>query len=154
MRIISIVVCLLLLTLTGCGQHHPETASVAGRITFNGKPVAGGQIMFYPDNGRPAMSVIDADGHYSLTTFKSDDGAMLGHHRVTIDARRNVKRKRTPKTTESPNTMEAMLSEEGSDLHEAPKVEWLAPERYASPTTSTLTAEVKSGDNTVDFDLK
>ena len=32
-------------------------------------------------------------------------------------------------------------------------VEWLVPKEYSRPETSPLTAEVKRGNNTVDFDI-
>ena len=134
---------LLVLAAAGCGPSLPETATVGGLVTFNGKPVPAGQIVFYPENGRPAMSAIDADGRYHLTTFDSDDGAMLGRHRVTIEAKRVSSGPAKPKN----------MAEEMSGHGFALKVEWLAPEKYSNLQTSPLTAEVKSGENTINFDL-
>ena len=33
---------------------------VSGRVTYQGKPVPTGKIMFYPEQGRPATGAIDA----------------------------------------------------------------------------------------------
>ena len=79
--------CLLILFLSsGCGPSRPETAEVRGRVTFQGKPVPEGRILFWPPNGRPAMAEIQPDGTYELMTFDEGDGAVLGEHRVTIKA--------------------------------------------------------------------
>jgi len=43
------------------------------------------------------MGTIEPDGSYRLTTFDSGDGALLGRHRVTIEATRIV-RAPLPKT--------------------------------------------------------
>ena len=77
-----------LLASCGCGPGRPATTRVSGRVTYQGKPVTEGRIVFQPEHGRPAMGTLDADGRYTLTTFDAGDGALLGHHRVTIDAHR------------------------------------------------------------------
>ena len=145
---LEVVACgLLMLVAGGCGPSRPATATVSGRVTFNGKPVAAGQIVFYPETGRPAMSAINADGRYHLTTFKSGDGAMLGRHRVTIEATRVSSGPTMPKT------MEEEMNGHGFAPSGPPRVEWLAPVKYSNLQTSPLTAEVKSGENTINFDL-
>ena len=71
-----VLVAVLCLLAAGCGgPSRPETVPVSGRVTYQGKPVPMGQIMFYPDQGRPATGAIDADGNYRLTTFTTADGA-------------------------------------------------------------------------------
>ena len=73
--------------LCGCGPKVPPTASVHGKVTIGGKPVTTGRITFYPENNvRPAIGAIGTDGAYRLTTFHSNDGAILGKHVVTIEA--------------------------------------------------------------------
>ncbi len=124
----------------GCGPDLPETASVSGRITYQGKPVGEGVIVFHPEKGRAATAVIAEDGSYSLTCFNREDGALLGRHRVTIESRRITDPVTSPNF--NPNTMSGELI-----------VEWLVPERYSRPKTTPLTAEVKPGRNTIDFDL-
>ncbi|NLF08182.1 MAG: hypothetical protein GX594_09415 [Pirellulaceae bacterium] len=123
---------------SGCGSSLPKTAPVGGRVTYNGKPVVSGTIVFQPAQGRPAMGDIQPDGTYKLTTFESGDGALLGKHRVTIEARNASK----PPPMEGPDASNA-----------PPKVEWLVPKKYSNADSSNLTAEVKSGQNNIDFDL-
>lgn len=128
----------------GCGQGKPTTAQVCGRVTFQGKPVPEGKIIFMPDNGRPAIGEIGPDGRYELKTFAAGDGAAFGKHRVVIEARR-VSGGAKPKT----------LEEEfhGGGAAANFSVEWLVPEKYSNSDTSNLTAEVKAGPNVIDFDL-
>jgi hypothetical protein len=137
---------LLFLIVGGCGPRHPATAQVSGRVTFNGKAVASGQIAFYPEHGRTATGTIDAEGRYRLTTFKSGDGALLGRHRVTVEAVRV-----TP-VADAPKTLEEELKGHGVAGRRS-KIEWLVPEKYSKLDMSPLTAEIKSGDNTLNFDL-
>lgn len=57
----------------GCGSKTPPgPATVRGKVTFNGRPVAGGLVVFTPDpqrggSGKPARSETAADGSFSLT---------------------------------------------------------------------------------------
>jgi hypothetical protein len=57
----------------GCGSKTPAPgpATVRGRVTFNGHPVAGGLVVFTPDprrggTGKPARSETADDGSFSL----------------------------------------------------------------------------------------
>ncbi|NLF06447.1 MAG: hypothetical protein GX594_00490 [Pirellulaceae bacterium] len=126
----------------GCGPSRPETAAVKGRVIYQGKPVAEGTITFYPESGRPATGSISADGTYRLTTFEPNDGATLGRHRVTIEARRIT----------AP-MMQGETAGEEVGAYGPPVVEWLVPEKYSRLDGSTLTAEVQQGGGDIDFDL-
>ena len=74
------VLLLVMFALTGCSG---KSAKVSGRVTCDGKPVAGG-ILFSPkgdggDNtGPPVNAALDEDGRYTLN-LKS-----IGAHRVMI----------------------------------------------------------------------
>ncbi|MGL6095143.1 MAG: hypothetical protein ACRC7O_04985, partial [Fimbriiglobus sp.] len=58
--------------LFGCGQPAaPAPASVHGQVTFQGRPLAGGLIVFAPDRdkgslGRPVTATVAPDGTYRL----------------------------------------------------------------------------------------
>ena len=101
--------------------------------------------MFQPEHGRPAIGVIGSDGRYTLTTFDSGDGTVVGRHRATIRATRVT-------GGPQPKSFEEELRGVGSGGG-VQRVEWLVPEKYSHPETSRLTAEVKPGENTIDFDL-
>ena len=56
----------------GCGDPaSPPEAGVHGTVTFRGRPLAGGVIVFAPDRdrgtpGRPLTAALDDEGHYRL----------------------------------------------------------------------------------------
>jgi hypothetical protein len=77
------------LTLTGCGGGG-NMASVTGKVTYNGKEVAGGGIFFSPrgqgegNPGKGAVGKIKNDGTYVLGTYSESDGALIGKHIVNF----------------------------------------------------------------------
>src|SRR5262245_3303776 len=78
----------VLITLAwGCGGG-PTLGRVTGKVTYAGKPVTQGRIWFYPEAGRAALGEIGPDGTYTLTTFKPNDGALVGPHRVAVHVTR------------------------------------------------------------------
>ncbi|WZO98418.1 hypothetical protein EP7_005479 [Isosphaeraceae bacterium EP7] len=71
----------------GEGAHVAATLPVRGKVTYKGKPLAGGAIRFEPeDSGREAHGEIGPDGTFVLTTFRAGDGAVSGLHRVAVTA--------------------------------------------------------------------
>jgi hypothetical protein len=132
----SIVALALLLTaILGCSRKHGmETAPVSGKVTYKGKPVPNGTVMFVPAEGPAATGEIGPDGSYRLTTYVPNDGAVLGSHKVSITA----------------------LQDTGGGLPEqrSGTPPSLLPPKYLSHDTSGLTAEVKPSDNQVNFDLQ
>lgn len=147
----------LLLTAAGCGRSLPPVAPVSGRVTVAGKPVTTGAVWFYPSaSGRPAIGQISPDGRYTLATFAAGDGALLGEHRVVIEAREIERTSAAPPKAAA--ELPADLPEEVRREMEAgmllrEKVTWLVPEAYAAASTTPLRAAVKPGRNTIDFDL-
>lgn len=132
----------------GCGEGRPELAPVEGVVSFAGKPVEQGIITFYPAAGRPATGSLGPGGRYRLTTYESGDGALVGAHKVVIEAA--IVRNATPPPK---SFAEEVSQSQVARPAAAPKVEWLAPEKYSQIATSDLQAEVKPGDNVIDFNL-
>ena len=67
------------------GQFTGTTIPVKGKVTFKGKPLTQGEIIFEPDSvGREAHGPIASDGSFELTTFKPGDGGLPGTHRVAV----------------------------------------------------------------------
>ena len=58
---------------------------VKGKVTYKGKPLTQGEIMFQPVSGTMfAHGTIKRDGSFQLTTFTPGDGAVVGTHRVSL----------------------------------------------------------------------
>ena len=88
MLIVRMLVALSLATavLAGCSKNGGLiTAPVKGKVTFKGKPLPNGTVMFVPGEGPAATGEIGSDGAYRLTTG-SIDGAVLGNHKISITA--------------------------------------------------------------------
>lgn len=141
--IVRFTSCIALVTalLTGCGggSKHPRTAAVSGKVTFDGKPLETGSLLFVPVGGGPsAQGQINADGTYSLGTFTETDGAVLGQFKVMI-------------TAYSIPAGAAVLPENEGRGNEG--IKSLIPEIYSDLEKSGLTATVTETANTIDFDL-
>lgn len=77
-------------TAVGCGGGRHKTAPVSGMVYYDGKPVSGGTITFSPigegdadlESGKAAVGTIGKDGTFVLSTYETDDGAIIGKHRI------------------------------------------------------------------------
>lgn len=116
----SVIVC-------GCSNSGQlETAPVSGRVLLDGKPLPFGVVTFIPSLGRAAKGEVQADGSFRLGTYKGDDGAIIGKHKVSVIAIR------PPASGES--------SAERTDNV------FLLPSRYAIAEESGFEFEVKAND--------
>lgn len=137
--------------LFGCGPGRPEVAPVRGTVTLGGRPIPMGIIQFWPEEGRPARGTINQDGTYTLTTFESGDGAVLGKHVVTIES------VATSDTAPKPKSVEeeiAIYSDPNTPVVQGGAMQTLIPRAYADRAQTPLRAEVARGENTLDFQLK
>jgi hypothetical protein len=83
-------VVLSLLCCAGCGERLP-VAPVSGRITFEGRPLAGAGITTQPmardsrNPGAGSFGLTDDQGRFELELVKpARKGAIIGEHRVMI----------------------------------------------------------------------
>jgi hypothetical protein len=73
----------------GCSRKTPPgPATVRGRVTFQGQPLAGGLIVFSPDpdrggKGKPARGDLEPDGTFQLK-LGGDPAILPGWYRVAI----------------------------------------------------------------------
>ena len=135
-RLLTLAVCGLALLSHGCssGAARVDTAPVHGTVTLDGKPLPYGQVVFQPLSGRIAKGVVE-DGKFTLGTYKTADGAVLGRHRVSVTARKALE-------GEEPGALGLPLF--GPSL---------IPERYGDSASSGLAFEVTSGDNVFHIEL-
>ena len=133
MRTVFSVICLITLAIaiaSGCsGKKVWPKAPVTGRVTFQGRPLNHGRIVFVHEQGHGGASDIGPDGRYSL------DG-IIGNNRVAIEC----------------NDPNAKTTEPGRPTMAVPLS--LIPLRYKNHMQSGFSAEVREGENTADFDLK
>jgi hypothetical protein len=97
MNIPVAVVAAVMICGAGC-QPTSRVAPVSGRVTLDGKPLAGVHVSFEPiapegklDAGGGSYAIADADGKYKLLMVDGGrTGAVVGKHRVQFTARSQV----------------------------------------------------------------
>jgi len=123
----------------GCGSSGPELAKVHGRVTYRGKPIEQGTIVFFPmgeTKGRQAGAKI-VNGEYAI----NENGPVMGTYRVEIQAYRKTGRKVPDVMGDVSNPNRPLVDETIPILPVTFNLE------------SQLTADITSSDNTKDFDL-
>ena len=153
-------IALLPLVALACGcERQPEYAPVEGTVTRGGRPVANIEVIFYADEntrGPRASALTDANGRYRLQTEAGTDGAVVGSYRVCLCDR-------DPAFVMSLNMSTVAAFDKGRLPPElAGKIPAAlpgkapvsrVPDRYMQPWGSPLRAEVKSGPQTLDFQI-
>lgn len=146
--ILSIIVCGALCSCqdSGVDPDRPQVVPVSGTITYQGKPLPEAVVTYYPVTGeQSAFGRTDEAGHYVLTTFESNDGAVAGDYSVV------VQKYEEPVPTGSPEGENYVPP---TNVQQAPP-KLLTPAAYVSPQTTPLKATVKpDGENKFDFELK
>ncbi|QDU75539.1 Bacterial Ig-like domain (group 1) [Bremerella volcania] len=131
---LAIVAAIALCVVIGCSKADgPDLGYVEGTVTLDGKPLDGAEVQFEPTNARPSVAFTDENGHYVLKFTGSRDGATIGTHTVRILSARGSS------------------GGEGDGPVVKARPELLPPKYHEK---STLTADVQSGNNTIDFDLQ
>lgn len=98
----------------GC-DSRPKRVPVSGTVLIDGQPLAFGTVVFVPDGGRQSTGTLDSSGHFQLSCFDPNDGALLGEHKVQV------------------------LS---SEFINNTTNKWHAPKKYADRRTSGLTEKI------------
>lgn len=127
-----------LLMAAGCSSQpadQPPLGRVRGRVTMDGRPLAGVDVVFAPEKGRPSVGTTDQAGRYDLAYINTTKGAKVGRHTVFI----------------RPAEASADASAGGAQAGAAGAKRGRIPEKYNK--RSELTADVKPGSNTIDFPL-
>src|SRR5262249_31093571 len=142
----TFLVLLPLLGLIGCGTR---TATVSGKVDYNGKLLKGGDVTFVSTTGKPSRSTrIKEDGTYTISDVP------VGKVKICVDTQSlNPGGKiRAPKYKPPPGqTAPGGL---GSDNTEDMAKRFMPiPQQYSNPDKTDLTFEVKSGSNEHDIHL-
>lgn len=126
--------------VAGCGRGGTEpTHRVEGVVRVDGQPLTQGYVLFtsIPEaeeqRSHTARGQIGPGGHYRLTTFAKNDGAVAGRHKVVVVA----------------------IGGADPDRDDASSTPLPAiPEKYTSPQTTDLEVAVQRGTNQIDIDLQ
>src|SRR5262249_52771695 len=112
--------------------NEVRPVSAAGTITYQGKPLAQGQVQFVPGKGRAAYGTIE-NGRFVMTTFEEGDGAIPGELKVGVIS------------------VEQVPSGKGSD----PDSRYLIPPRYGNPSLSGVAVKIPpEGSRDIVIELK
>jgi hypothetical protein len=125
---------LALIVVTGCGgEAGPRTVAVRGIVTYNGKPLTKGEVVFAPvdpTKSKGATAAIGTDGRFTPSTNRSGDGLMVGDYRITVTSY-------VVDTLNTPPPELAKLKDGGLAI----------PKRYTIAEQSGLTATISSADS-------
>lgn len=88
-----IAAALITMVAAGCGdgREKKDIAPTEGTVMCEGQPVPFVSVFFEPLNqgknanvGKQAIGHCDDKGHFVLSTYDTDDGAVVGKHRVRV----------------------------------------------------------------------
>ena len=144
------------LFLAGCGDGGPELATVSGKVTKGGQPLAGVNVTFSPVNPGPSSGArTDAEGKFILICQSGKAGAVIGQHKAILQA---VAAGGADSNSDPKAAMEAMLKARSGgpkgknvDPSKAAAAEAPFPAEYGDPAKTPLSYEVKAGTN--EFDI-
>ena len=126
----GLVLFALLLSLAGCGRGWGQ---VSGTVRYQGKPLPTGTITFYDEANQAVSSAVDADGKYAVPKVAT------GKVKVALVLPMFIPWKGDKKGAAKMRAAQRKLP--------------ALPARYADAEKSGLEPEVKTGSQTIDFDL-
>jgi hypothetical protein len=153
---------------------------VQGKVTYKGEPVKYGTVSFEPDTTKGdlpiAMGNIKEDGTYVVSTSDPGDGAVVGHHRVSIvglDPSPVAKVEAFPVPTSEESSQEVMKAgaKGAQQARRAPRkaaaaaegdtfmdrggrvYRYVVPKKLGLATESGVEVDVARGSNTINFDI-
>jgi len=136
---ISCIAAVLMGSVAGCGSDRLPVAPVTGTVSYGGKPLEFGSVMFQPDEGPPGRGTIQPDGTFTLSTYSEGDGAVIGHHKVRIAAFESQRPSNMAAPPDAPR-------EPGVGHSQIPR-------KYSNLDTSGLRVEVKASNEPFEFHL-
>jgi hypothetical protein len=119
--------------LSGCSKSDPARVPVrpvSGQVTIEGRPAKGAWVVLHPKDASQSFpspnAYADQQGYFSIGTYSLGDGAPQGEYTVTVRWQ--------------PAIVKDGEYQTGPDL---------VPAKYRTATTSTLTARVNEGSNSI-----
>ena len=125
----------------GCGSR---TATVVGRVTYQGKPVSGGSVIVYCSDKQIARGTISVDGTYSIPNVPY--GSSVVTVQAPAQAPAGLRTQQTlPRSSGGPIPPTVQVSDPGRIP---------LPLRYGVPEESGLSVAIDRATVTYDIDLK
>ena len=121
-RLAAFVYLVIALCACSCAKRNASELAVfpvTGKVLFDGNPTPGAVVILHPigdpDRTRPRpRALVDRDGNFKLTTYRTNDGAPAGDYVATVDWRKQGRGQRRG----APNLLPAKYSEPAqSPLH-------------------------------------
>lgn len=139
--VLSVLIIAPMLAVCGCGSRGDlEKVVVEGAITYDGKPVENGDILFRPETGAkgPISGAAIKDGRY---TASGKGGVPVGNHTVSIRAYRGG-------GASAGSDLDAMgVTQQGG------RIQYI-PAKYNNETMLTITIDNSANPATHDFALE
>jgi hypothetical protein len=126
-NILLVILLTVAFAALGCGKEKRNLATVTGKVTYHGKPLSFGAVIFQPEGGQFAVGEIQPDGTFEMVTANEGKGAVVGKNGVRVNC--------FEKPAGSKPGGERALGKS------------LIPEKYSSCATSGITVDVKPGTN-------
>jgi len=150
---IPLLLGIVLLPLTGCGDGGPKLVSVTGTILLNGKPYSGALVEFMPEQSNRESTigsdVTGPDGTYRVRSSTGRFGLAPGKYMVNVSKAPPVAAVVGGDSAPTPE------NDPGQQVAEAtvagPKRKAVDPSESA---TAKFPAEVPAGGGVVDYDVK
>jgi hypothetical protein len=140
--------CLGLAAVGGCGKAK---STVKGKVSYQGKPVVWGSVTLIGSDNVQYVGDITPEGTYSVANVPTGP-VKLGVSSPNPNAGERRPKRGGPGTSELGGDR---TSAPGEKPKPAPGKWFEIPMKFADPTTSGLTGEVKSSsETTVDLELK
>jgi len=125
---------------------------VKGTVTYKGKPISGAVVSFMMERApRGATGTTDANGNYKLTTFDTNDGALVGTHKVTVN--KPVANPLGKESNQLTSDDLLKLTKEGKiepGKIQTPEI----PEKYTDAKTTPLQFTIEPGENEKNIELE
>ena len=174
------------LALIGCGPGNGlSLGRVQGKVTYKGEPVKYGTVTFVPNStkgtdGPMAMGNLKDDGTFVLSTSDPGDGAVVGHHKISVvgldptPLPANAKEEPLPTPDEAPLEFmkakgKAVVAARRTSPRKAAATakargdtfsdrggrvyRYVTPKKLGLPDESGLEIEVSRGSNTVNIEV-
>jgi hypothetical protein len=134
----------------GCSSRMGPEGTVSGKVTYQGKPLPGGQVTFLTSKGLMFSGPIDPEGNYKVK-------AVAGEARIAVD--NLMLKSKQPSAAELRSQMGikpppgAKVEEVKSSTPAITGTYVPLPEKYRSAEKSGLSYTVKSGSQSHDIEL-